>query len=140
MSGFKDQVLRVCQKGLFLDGCGSPEKKNHRLLPVVQEADDAICELLPALIAMREGMTPSHRKYRVEKQNTLISPPSQITLRFGHVDSQIGPQFLENVLKARRLREKFIWNSEAQSNRLPRAMIRVLSKDHDFDLIVVDLL
>ena len=47
--GSQHQMLGVLDQGFLCLGVVAPEQEHHRFFPLIQQPDDIVCELLPAL-------------------------------------------------------------------------------------------
>ena len=83
---------------------------------------------------MRSRLMCPHCQRGVEKQNSLIRPSSQIPTSQRYVKSQVAVYLLDDIHQRRRHLHS-LRDTEAESMRLPRLMIRVLSQNHHLHLV-----
>src|SRR3989344_5206651 len=117
-------------------GVVAPEDEDE-ILPFFGEfADDRVGKFLPTLSLMRTRCACAYCECRVEEQDSLFGPALQIPLLRqgfeGH--ARICSKFLKNVLKRWRQRHSLA-HRKAKSVSLPRAVVRVLSENHDLHFI-----
>src|ERR1700722_6103620 len=124
-------MSRVCDQGRFLPGIVSPEKKDDRLLAIIEFLDNFISEGLPTLPLMGPRLGFFNGENGIEQKNSLPNPSRKTAFAFRDFHAEIGLYFFKDVLKARGLREKFIWNRETQTDGLTCAMIGILSQQND---------
>ena len=73
VSGLYDHVLPAGYHVLFLPGRRSPKDEGDWFLPLVQQGDYLVGELLPAAATMRVRLMGSDGKHRIEQQHALAS-------------------------------------------------------------------
>ncbi|CAH0321498.1 hypothetical protein SRABI112_05338 [Pseudomonas mediterranea] len=95
--------------------------------------DHPVGKMLPALARMGVGIGALHGHGGIEQQHALVGPALQVAV-VGDVDVQVALQFLEDIHQRRR-RGYARLHRKAQAMGLARAVVRVLTEDHDLDLV-----
>src|SRR3546814_15683565 len=85
-------------------------------------------EAFPAFALMRTGQPGLYREHRVEQQHALPCPWQQAAV-VGRRDAQIALNLGKDIAQRGRYRHSR-WYRKAQSVRLPRPVVRVLTEDN----------
>src|SRR5690606_26729199 len=120
-------------KGRLLPCIGTPEQEDDAAALVVHCADDGIGESLPLPALVRRSTRLFHRQHAVPEENTLPRPMLQEAMN-GRRDAEIALQILVDV-DVRRGDPHTGLDGGAEDMGLAKAMMRVLPKDHDLDLV-----
>ena len=88
------QMGGVGDEGTLLPGVSAPEQENHRLLPLVEQFNDPVCEGFPSQTPVTVGLSGPDGQGGVEQQHTLTGPAGQLP-----VGRRLDPQFLLNLLE-----------------------------------------
>ncbi|MNV18488.1 hypothetical protein D3C71_1093140 [compost metagenome] len=126
MLGGIDQLLLALRMG-------APQHEHQMWLLLADHFNDPVSEKLPTLVLVRIGVCALDGHGGVEHQHALFGPALQVTVA-GDVDVQVALQLFVDVHQRRRRRYARL-HREAQAMGLARAVVRVLSEDHDFDLV-----
>lgn len=76
----KDMMLRSSDERCLLLSVGAPENEDDAFELGIDNADDSIGKLLPALALMRVRVLCLHGEYGIEKEHALPGPPNQVTV------------------------------------------------------------
>ena len=106
----------------------APENEHEVLALGAERADGGIGELLPAVTLMTRRLMRTHRERCVQQEHALLSPARQVARRRDRL-SEVELYLLEDVLKRRRKRHA-CRHREAQTLRLTRLVVRVLTDNH----------
>ncbi len=110
-----------------------PEEEHDPRAAIGDLADDAVCELLPALVSMRSGLAGGDGQHRVQEQHALLGPAGEIAAH-RRCQPKVGLKLTEDVLKRRR-RLDARRNREAEPHRLTGTVVGILAEDDDANVI-----
>ena len=125
-SGYKNKVYYL--------SITSPEEENESSTISIEILDDSISELFPTSIRVRVRLTCCDSKTCVETQDSLFCPSCQISMSRDFEPFDVCLQLLVHVSKTRRDGNRST-DTEGQSMGLIRAMIRILSKNHNLNAL-----
>ena len=101
--GGEHMMVRVGDQRALALGEVTPEQKDDRLFPLVEQCNDTVGELLPADAAMACRHAAAHGQHRVEQQDAVLRPAGEIAaLRRGI--AEVVAVLLEDVDERRRRR------------------------------------
>ena len=129
MCGGQYQMLGVLDQGFLCLGIVAPEQEHHRFFPLVQQPDDIIGELLPALALVGVCLSGTHRQHRVQQQHAVLCPVGQFAVLAGVVDAHIILDLLEDVHQRRRRCHAFP-HGKAEPVRLIGVVVGILPQNH----------
>ena len=118
--------------GLFLR-MAAPQHEHARVGLCRDGGDHGVGDGFPAFALMRGGLAVLHRQRGVEQQHALPCPMAQVAVG-GAGQAQIGFEFLVDIDQTGRHFHPRL-DRERQAMRLPRAVIGVLTQNHDFHRI-----
>lgn len=133
MDRFNNQMLFGIDKGTFSLSIGTPENENQIFFSIGQTVNDGIGKLFPALILVRTGLVGTDSESGIEQQNAFFDPMIQIA-GFGRRFTNISLDFFINILQGGRKGDA-VGDRKRKTVGLARAMIGVLTKDDDLDLV-----
>ena len=128
------QMIGICDALLFGPGIGSPQQKHHGLLPLIEQIDDPIGEILPSHAPVGIGCMGPDGEHRVQQQHPSLGPLGQAAVT-GTMKSHIIFQFLINIIEGRGHRHPFL-HRKAEPMGLAGAMVGVLAQNHRPHLMV----
>lgn len=143
VDGLKNEVLLLVDEALLVARITTPKQEDDMGTFAGDGLDYGIRELLPSFLLMRCGDMLTHGQCGVEEQDSLLCPPTErAVIKFPAVTvlynlrngADVVLYLLEYVDKGRRQRYARL-HREAQTFRLPCAMVRVLSYDYDLHLV-----
>ena len=124
------QMTVAVDKRAFLLRMAAPQHKDQMLAFLIQLSDDFIGKRLPTEGRMRMRHTGTDSQHRVQQQHALFRPMLQIAVLRNLKALNIRRQLFINIDQRRR-HCNFRLDGKRQTMRLPRAVIRVLSQNHD---------
>ena len=127
------EVPRLVDELRLLLRVAAPQHEHDRLFLGIHLADDPVGEALPPALAVRRGLAHFDRQHAVEQEHALLRPMFEkaVALR---PDAEVALQLLVDVDEARRRADPRL-DREAQTMRLPLAVIGVLPEDHHAHLV-----
>lgn len=90
--------------------------------------------VFPAHVLVFAGLPGLRGQSRIEQQHPLLGPIRKVRWTV-QGKAQVLTSFLEHVSQRRRPRQQRILNAECQPVGLTRAMVRVLTENHDLNLL-----
>ena len=138
MRGLQYGVMGALDQLLFLLCSRPPEDEDDRVGASIEGSNHLVRESLPAFVSMRECLVRSDGENGVEQQHSLAGPPKEIRAHRVERDSQVGLEFFEDVLQARRFGLEGIGHSEAQPDRLSVSVVGILPQNHDAHFLIRD--
>src|SRR5918993_206881 len=109
-------------------GVAAPQDRDARAAPLGQGGDGAFGDRLPALALVAVGVVRPHGEAPVEQHHPLVGPRRQVAVP-GRGDPEVVLQLDVDVDQARRQRPHVPLDGEAQTDRMGRVGIGVLSHD-----------
>lgn len=127
VSAREDKVSALVDEGSLSSCRSAPKHEDEMFASPAEGGDGSICERLPSLAAMAEGLVLANRKTGVQQEDALPCPACQVAAH-GDGCSRLGLYLLEDVLE--RGRERYaVVHAEAESVSLSGAVVRVLPQD-----------
>src|SRR6266581_3862138 len=121
MRAFQNQVFPGIDEGALFLRVAAPEHEYQALAFPVEQFDDGVGELLPALVLMAAGFPGLHGECCIEQEHALFSPMDEMTM-IRRFDPQIVFQFDEDILETGRDFHPRP-HRKAKAVRLVRAMV-----------------
>lgn len=134
VSGFKDGVRGVCDKRRFRLGVAAPEYKRSRLRALVQQADNGVGELFPALAAVRISLPAAHGEHGVQHKHALLCPVGKLAMVRGSY-AEVALKLFKNILQRGRWRNA-AFHGKAKPVCLTFAVVGVLPDDDRLDVFI----
>ena len=129
----EDKVARMVNERCFFACRCSPEHEDKVVPTTIEGGNGSIGECFPSLSAMAEGLVLFDREACVEQKDALFCPACQVATLWNGC-SCFGLYLFENVLERGREGNAVV-DTEAESVRLSRSVIRVLPEDDDTNIV-----
>ena len=122
-------VYQLCLRARI----ATPKDEDKSVAVGGEGAYGGVGKLLPAVALMACSLMGAHRQRSVEQQHALPCPSREVARRWNRF-AEVEFNLLENVLERRR-KSHSVGNGEAQSLRLARLMVGVLTYYHHLHLV-----
>ncbi len=126
-----DTVFIGIYQCFFIDSIIAPEDKDNPLSLFWEERYSAIGEGFPSFSLVRSGLSLPHGEYRIEEEDSLPCPITQI--RLDSLDAEVTCQFFEDIFEAW-LCFGTVWDRERKSHGSTRGMVGILPEDDHFHI------
>ncbi len=93
---FEDDMFLRINEGLLFLRVTSPEQKYEKISLVREGLNNCIGKIFPSFSCVRHRFTSTDSEGRIEKQNSLLCPTSEVTIFWSRY-SEISLNFFKNI-------------------------------------------